>query len=383
MKFITFIFFIFINIDLLASELSLNKNKFELNGEDQLSFILKDSTEKERIDIIIKDLLDYNIQYVPYNDILIPINSYLLLNGYINEAIYLVKNNLTKPFLIFNYNNSELSDLVIAMENNIMKYLDVSIPKTDNINKKFKYNSEKGFTLIMLSSVLKNEYSYRKTEILLRNNADLNMRSFNTYSAMDLAIIEDNKDFILAYNDNFNNTDYKTIKNTPLLDKDVVNQNKILNSIKKEGYLNNASFNDKYKRFNQFIFLGYNILADYIFEDIKNDIKFDINKITENGLNPIIASTLSEVIGGNVDYAQKLIDNGADITVNKDGKSLAEMALYKDNFKIIILLYKENGKVFFDDNGLSLFKKAMLMDNKAIKSAFVIKELSKRIIGLN
>ncbi len=111
--------------------------------------------------------------------------------------------------------------------------------------------------------------------------------------------------------------------------------------------------------------------------------EFDIDALSGNGMSAMMATSMSTIYGGNVEYAARLINRGADpkkIHVIKSKKAgdvqvgYIQLALHRDNFKIVALMMK-NGVNFVslpDDPKTLLLSEALAQ--KAFISAAMLKE---------
>ena len=133
------------------------------------------------------------------------------------------------------------------------------------------------------------------------------------------------------------------------------------------------------------ILKGYNIAADLMYEKLTTYPKFSIDYRDNGGLSGLMAATLSEVYGGNVEYAKKLIDLGADPTVliNVQGIpgeeepikiNLIQLALEKDNYKVVGLLIVSGVDFLFLPGSDELLMLHSAMEQKAFKSAEMIRQ---------
>ena len=71
----------------------------------------------------------------------IPILSYLLIEGFEQEALSLVEDKIVNSFQVFDFNGNEYNDILISILNNQDDYFKkVTKINADNINKQFKFN---------------------------------------------------------------------------------------------------------------------------------------------------------------------------------------------------------------------------------------------------
>ena len=136
---------------------------------------------------------------------------------------------------------------------------------------------------------------------------------------------------------------------------------------------------------------GYNSMADILYNVLTKREDFSIDMRTEKGLSGFIAAGMSQVYGGNVDYAIKLIDRGADIhqvIQFGDGAdayetNVIELALPSDNHKFVALMIKNGVNFLHSPNNRESLIIDMAIRQKAYRSAFIIKTaIEKQAAGL-
>lgn len=315
------------------------------------------------------------------NNLNIPEESLLLINENEDNAIkYLIKNK-KEPFNTFIYKEKEHSDLVIAIENNFIKYLEFAIPKVRDINKRYKYKDEDGFTLLMHVAALKDNFTYKKTLLLLKNGANENFKSKNGLNALNIANEVNNIEFMNAYNDFLKELAYDDkylSTNEQQSDFDIIYSNRIYETLINEKINSLKLDKDKmFKLWIKFIILGQNKSADILYEELKKDKNFNINKQTESGTTGLTACAISNITGGNVEYAIKLIKDGANINEKStNGLNSAQSSLTRNNYKVLYVLLKNGYNPFNkDDEGSDLFDVA-ITEPISIKSAYIIKRFS-------
>lgn len=283
--------------------------------------------------------------------VITPKLSYLLLSGQEQEAIQLIKTKKEEPFQIFTYKGNETSDVIIALENNLIEYLKEVLPMIkDRINKPFFYNGEDNYYLLINVASTIDKYTAIKTKLLLENGALEDLKTKNGYTSVSVAKEVDNLIFLSALYDfktNLQKTDYNILEdNVVLLDYDKKIQDSLVNELK-NGKLD-AIKNDKdimYEYFIKMIKKGYNDAADILLTQLQNDPDFNINKQNSKGLTPLMATALS-IDGGNVEYFKKLIHLGANPNQKTDeGFSMTMVSVANDSFKIFYQLLRSDVKI--------------------------------------
>lgn len=329
----------------------------------------------------VEDLLIKEVnEQVDYSKM--PKLAFLLLNNQEERAIELIKNGTEEPFQKFIYKGSETSDIVIALDNGLMDYLKVAIPKISNrINERYLYDNEEGYYLLMNVAMVKDDKTFAKTNLLLSNGADENLLSKNGYSAFKLANENKNNMFISAlydYKTRIQNPNYNVLfDNVSLFENDRKKQTEILNELR-NGKLKELTqdYNKTYDYFTKLIILGYNDAADYLLNSLQNNKDFNVNNLNSNGITPLIAATISYLDGGNVDYFEKLIELGADVNVKSaDGYPLEVVAVSKDAFKVFNQLIIHKKDLFADDN---LIGYMLQKENPPYRTIFVVDKYVKR-----
>jgi ankyrin repeat protein len=361
-----------------------------LNSDYNIINDLKNINDYDfRIDIIknaIKKHGDFktNIKISKLKSVNLPILPLLLTYGYEKEAIQLIKSKDLKPFQTFLFEDNEQSDMTIAMDNNLTNYLKTSFQYIPDINKQYRYNKEDGFYLLMHSAIKKNENTYSLTKLLLENGANENLQTLNNMTAERAAEHSNNREFLEALYSHrqsiANDKDFLK-KNAPLSSEHRTIQKGLVKNLK-DGQLQELKKDDAlFKYWNRFIIMGYNEAANILLDELKKSDSFNVNVTTKSGLSPLMAASMSEVVGGNVEYAQILINLGANVSYTNKGISVASVAVARDNYKVLsILLLNGIDPLEKNAKGHYLFEQALSQTPKATRSAYLLKEMLKSII---
>lgn len=158
-------------------------------------------------------------------------------------------------------------------------------------------------------------------------------------------------------------------------------------SIKKldEKYFSIENYNQEElnELFTSFISLGMNDAADYILNNKK--VKIDLERYSEQGLTPLMASAIAPIEGGNVEYAKKLIDLGVDINKGTKNTDITPTSLASNvnNYKVVgILIF--NGALFMKEDKLNFRPIDYALRNNSVESAKIIKEaLTEQLKSIN
>lgn len=333
---------------------------------------------------------DTDLVYINYQEKNIPISvtAFLLLNELEDLAVYLIDAEIVQPMKLFKFENNEMSDLIIAIENDYINFFDSALRKLENVNQQYKYNGEEGFSLLMHTAIKKNNTTYHMTYSLIKKGANENLSTYNNMTPLKLAKIENNRLFINAISD-YRDSLIKSkdvpehlMKNTSLSVQQIREQVRILNNFQ-NGLLDKV-FEDKeeYSVLNSMIMMGYNDVADLILNRLKEENRFNANFIGEDGLSPLMSAAASDLSGGNVEYAHKLINNGADVNLkNSDGINAAQISVSMDNAKVLLLLLENNVNIFEKNiDGEDLFEQAINNKPASINSALVIKRYAEMLL---
>ena len=305
----------------------------------------------------------------------IPKESQLLLNNQEQLAINYVSNN-TSPFNTFFYNNNESSDIIIAIENNFINYLRKNIPLSD-VNKTYIYNGDNKFTMLMHSASIKSPHTYEITSLMLQRGADESELNSKGVSALKIAQNLGNIHFINAlhnYNKSLLQNKENVLKNSKLSQVNKNYQYTIIKNLKENKIKEYKGNKEKlYKIWFKLIIFGFNDAADLIYHELDDAELLDVNYVSKDGLTPLIASSISKIKGGNVEYANKLISLGANVNLSSKKLSPSQASVLYDNYKVLfLLLSKKSNYLQKDENKKNLIELAFL--HKSVKSLYVLKE---------
>lgn len=174
---------------------------------------------------------------------------------------------------------------------------------------------------------------------------------------------------------NFENNQF--FKNAPI-DEDVQAKQKEFRKGLQKKYFDANVYGEKEQEelnnlFVNLISLGMNEAADDIWNN--KNVKIDLSRYSANGLTPLMAASITPIDGGNVEYAIKLVSNGADVNqgAKKSNLSPVSLASTVDNYKVVAYLILKGAKFMIQDN-LELRPIDYALQNNSVRSAAVIKE---------
>lgn len=319
--------------------------------------------------------------------------SYLLQKRMDSTASLLLKNNIVDGWLSYRFNNGVANDFLFSLEGGNLSYI-VSLFEysPSGINTPFVVNlkGDKVTPLAVIASKKLTDIPNYESVLLalLDAGADPHKKSPSGLSPMLIASSANNVDFVRISQSFISNQD-STVKgllsNTPLGSSEMLEMQAVADALIEREMADDANNYDQQKLHGlwiQMIIKGYNVPADLIYDLLKKQPGFSIDYKSDDGINGIMASTLSELYGGNVEYAKKLINRGAQasqlISVSEGDDevkiNLIQLALQKDNYKIVALLVSNNVNfVTLPDND-EIFILSQALEQKSFKSAFILKE---------
>lgn len=170
------------------------------------------------------------------------------------------------------------------------------------------------------------------------------------------------------------NSNSAFFKNEPLSDVSAEQQKLEIQHLKAK-YLDVKNYNEVElnELFNSFIAFGHNEAADLILNN--GNVKVDVNRYNEKGLTPLMAASIAPIKGGNVEYAKKLIELGADVNLSSTGTEFSpiSMATTVNNYKVVAYLILK-GATFMKADKLGYMPIDYALKNNSLESAKLIKE---------
>jgi ankyrin repeat protein len=163
-------------------------------------------------------------------------------------------------------------------------------------------------------------------------------------------------------------------KNEPLSDVSAEQQKIEIQHLNAK-YLDVKNYNEAElnELFNSFIAFGHNEAADLILNN--GNVKVDVNRYNEKGLTPLMAASIAPIKGGNVEYAKKLIELGADVNLTSNGTEFSpiSMATTVNNYKVVAYLILK-GAAFMKADKLGYMPIDYALKNNSLESAKLLKE---------
>lgn len=163
-------------------------------------------------------------------------------------------------------------------------------------------------------------------------------------------------------------------KNSELTKNDKILEDEMIKNVH-EKYLDKKNYNveELNTLFGDFIILGFNDAADLLFNT--KEAQININRYNASGFTPLMLSAISNIEGGNVEYAKKLIEAGANpnqLTL-KNNIPVISLAAHRDKYKVVALLVFSNANFLkVDDLGMAPIDHAFR--TSSVRSAEIIKE---------
>lgn len=312
----------------------------------------------------------------------IPIHSFLLIQGHEKLAAQLVKERLVEPFEVFNYGNGdESSDLVLAIESNNIDYFNAVIEDIDDIDKRFIYSGEKGFTLLMVSAMNKTPSTYIFTHKLLTRGANLNILSYNDLSPITIAQSKENRIFLNASNDfsvleRSKKDAIDFLKNNQISGEKRLRQNRVMENLEKGLLKELLSEDEPHEHVFDLTLRGYTKAALKLIKELEEKGDFNPNYKNEDNFSLLMATSMADIIGGDVEVASKLIALGADINyITEEDYTEGEIAVVRDAYKVLFLLISHGFDPFTPESsskGVDLMSLSVITDPVAINSLNVL-----------
>jgi ankyrin repeat protein len=333
---------------------------------------------------------------------MVHVTSYLLQKDMASDAATLLKNNDVEGWLSYKFNDGVANDFMFALDSDNIEYLDALIEHAPSgINTPFKINLAGNMATPIGILASKRYADYDGYELVLTKmlNAGANphQKLPSGISPMIIASSSNNMDFVRIAQTHLSKQD-STVKgllsNTPLESEQLFEMQAIADALIEKSVSETSSYDEErlHNIWVQMIIKGYNVPADLIYDILSKREGFNIDFKGSGGLSALMASTLSDLYGGNVEYAIKLIargadpkiltnvgsENGSDVQVN-----LIQLSLQKDNHKIVALLIGENVNYIHLPDNEDIFILAQALEQKAYKSSYILKEALMRAVSGN
>tara|TARA_R110001592_G_scaffold111525_9_gene308855 strand:- start:22881 stop:24041 length:1161 start_codon:yes stop_codon:yes gene_type:complete len=322
------------------------------------------------------------------------IGVYLMQFGKVNVATELLKKGVIEGFVSFPFEGAYLSDAQVAIVEGHLDYFKALIKRyPDKIDAPIKV-SDNGDNVTILGLLSTNQHKdkiFYESLLLsaLKAGADPRAEVDKGLSPLVMASSFGNNKFIRIvgnYENSLPNpmTESDFFKNPSLTTAELLDEQGVIDAfieLGSENSSNEISTKALHNLWVKMITKGYNSMADILYNELSTRDDFSIDMRTEKGLSGLIASGMSQVYGGNVDYALKLIKFGTDVhqvIQFGDGEgayetNVIELALPSDNHKFVALMIKNGVNFLHSPSSKSSLIIDMAIRQKAYRSAFIIK----------
>jgi len=324
----------------------------------------------------------------------IHISVYLIQFDKTNVAQALLEQGVIDGFVSFPFEGAFLSDVQVAIVEGKLDYFKALMkryPEKVNDPIKVSDSGDKVSILGLLSTNRHKEKIYYESLVLAALKAGANPRAEidKGISPLVMASSFGNDKFIeiVGYYENAlpnPQTEEDFFKNPSLTTAELIDEQSVIDAfielnIEEDGMVYETKV--LHDLWIKMITKGYNSMAEVLYNSLKDRDDFTIDMRTERGLSALIASGMSKVYGGNVDYAQTLIKRGADIhqfIQFGDGETsyntgVIELALPSDNHKFVALMVNKGVNFLHSPQNQDSLIIDMAIKQKAYRSAFVIK----------
>lgn len=290
--------------------------------------------------------------------------SYLLQIDHEADAVALLKNKDVKGWLSYSFMGGVANDFLFALDAGHVSYIAaLCLVSPEGINTAFPVSAD-GASVLPLSVLASTKYKskpYYESVIrtLLKHGANPVQPMPNGLTPMTIASSESNAQFlriVQAFQSENAGRDVGLLDNTPLTSVQLVEQQRITDSLLEKSMEERKTaygFKRLHEMWLQMIMNGFNIPANLLYDTLVTFPEFSVDKKNDIGMNGLMAAAMSNLYGGNVEYARTLIERGADpkqiielVSDNPAEKpiksNLIQTALPNDNFKIVALLITKN-----------------------------------------
>lgn len=307
----------------------------------------------------------------------------------------LLKNNIVSGWISYPFMGGISNDFVFAMDGGDVKYIESLVAhEPSGINTPFVLTTSGGkvspLSLLATNRYVNESHYERAIELLLENGGDPTRALPNGLSPNIIASGANNIEFVRIVREFEAQQAGERIgllDNAPMSTDSMLEMQAITDAFLEKTKAEKASWSTArvHDLWVKMIMKGYNVPAELLYEELATREDFDINAPAgrDRDMTAMMAATLSPMRGGNVEYAVKLTERGADpqfllsvpISEEKSIKiNLIQLALKQDNFKVIAHLMRE-GVNFIHPPGepdILIYEEAM--EQKAYKSAYIIKK---------
>lgn len=326
----------------------------------------------------------------------IHIGSYLIQRGFSSDASVLVKNQDITPWLSYLFQGGVANDFIMAMNRGKQDYLEAlfkTAPEGVGSEMVFTVAGDKATPLSLMATnqFLDNPlYEWALNE-MLATGVNPHARMSNDLSPMIIASSSNNVMFTRAAQSHLSGAGGKEgslLRNTPLSQVETFEMQALIDAWIEKTPEEISQYNTErlFELWIQLIMRGFNLAADQIYNELKTRDGFSVDGQVRNGITPLMAASLSRIYGGNVEYAKRLVDIGADPhaltlvpsddnSINEDVEvNLIQLSLERDNYKVIAYLISQgvNFMTLPDNDEILILSQAT--EQQSYKSAYIIFE---------
>jgi hypothetical protein len=327
----------------------------------------------------------------------VDILTFLMEQGLESDAVKLIESGSIDGWMVYNLDGAVVSPFQYALAKGHSKFLLALFKfQPDKLNTEFVISSKiPDKTVLPLavvasvpSEITKADWYNIVVTAMLNAGASPNKEMKNGASPLLVASSKGNYPFVKAVriHDSLRGDRASLMTNTSLTQVEIAEEQAIVDAwVEREAQgKNNYSFNKLYDLYTKMIIKGYNRVAKMMHTSLTKDPKFDINSWVGSNPPPILSASISSLAGGNVEYAQFLIERGANINSlyglgeGDTSLNLIQTSLKNDNYKIVALLIK-NGVNFITvpETDDLIYTEALAL--KAYRSSVVIREAMKMV----
>lgn len=334
------------------------------------------------------------------NNAKIHISAYLLQTEKEADAINLLTKGDIDGWVSYVFYGGVANDFMLALDSGALDYIKALVkysPAGVNSTFPLTVNGDEvtPISLLATEKYVSKVYYESVLRALLKGGADPHQPLPNGMTPMVIASSSNNMHFVRvsqAFLAEQSTSRTGLFVNSPLSQVELIEMQAIVDAWLEHSSKNESKYDFKkmHELWIQMILKGYNMAADLIYESLIKHPEFSIDYRDDGGLSGLMASTLSNVYGGNVEYAAKLIQLGADpqilIEVDIDNEApvrinLIQLALERDNYKTVgLFITKGVNFVTLPDSEDELVLTSA-MKQKAFKSAYMIRQAVVEMMG--
>ncbi len=333
------------------------------------------------------------------------ISTYLLEIGYEEEAVALLGMNVMDGWVSFEFGGEFFTDIQYALAGGNAKYLKAlykKYPKKMNTQFQVGINGEKSTVLGLLATkayAILPEYE-SMIHLAINAGADLSAPAMGDVLPEVVASTVNNIKFIKIVRGRTvsdpkpSKNGKKRIYSNPMLSQvELLEEQSLIDAFIEVGMEDSGDFDlsKLHAQWVDMIMRGYNNMAEVFYDElVKNDL-FNVDMKTSKGITALQATALSNVYGGNVSYAQRLINRGADINIlitlgsgeKEVTANLIELSLPGDGYQTVALFIESGVPFVYNARDKDMLVIQEAIRHRAYKSAHIIKGAIDSLISQN